>query len=331
VTVSTTPQTSATAAAVTASRKAGQRRLRRKERLRTLAFLSPWLLGTGLFFLYPLATTAYLSFTRYDGFVSPVWNGLDNWKFVFRDYPFFWPAMRNTLWFVVVLVTLRIISGLVLGMLVIHVKRGHSVLRTIFYAPFLAPPVAATLAFVFLLNPGTGPVNTILGHIGLSAPSWFNDPTWSKPALTLLAVWGVGDLMVIFMAALLDVPRELYEASELDGAGAINRFRHVTLPHLRPILLFAVITGVIASMQYYTEPIVAGQVASGQIAGSGNQFEPGYPGGSTLTLPQLVYNLGFQRFNIGAACVIAMVLFVLSMVFAALLMRRSSGFLGAED
>jgi len=331
VTVSTTPPTSTTEATVAATRKAGQRRLRRKERLRTLAFLSPWLLGTGLFFLYPLATTAYLSFTRYDGFVSPVWNGLDNWKFVFQDYPFFWPAMRNTLWFVVVLVTLRIISGLGLGMLVIHVKRGHSVLRTIFYAPYLAPPVAATLAFVFLLNPGTGPVNTILGHIGLSAPSWFNDPTWSKPALTLLAVWGVGDLMVIFMAALLDVPRELYEASELDGAGAINRFRHVTLPHLRPVLLFALITGVIAAMQYYTEPIVAGQVASGQIAGSGNQFEPGYPGGSTLTLPQLVYNLGFQRFNIGAACVIAMVLFVLSMIFAALLMRRGSGFLGAED
>ena len=331
MTVSTTPPTSTTEATVAETRKAGQRRLRRKERLRTLAFLSPWLLGTGLFFLYPLATTAYLSFTRYDGFVSPVWNGLDNWKFVFQDYPFFWPAMRNTLWFVVVLVTLRIISGLGLGMLVIHVKRGHSVLRTIFYAPYLAPPVAATLAFVFLLNPGTGPVNTILGHIGLSAPSWFNDPTWSKPALTLLAVWGVGDLMVIFMAALLDVPRELYEASELDGAGAINRFRHVTLPHLRPVLLFALITGVIAAMQYYTEPIVAGQVASGQIAGSGNQFEPGYPGGSTLTLPQLVYNLGFQRFNIGAACVIAMVLFVLSMIFAALLMRRGSGFLGAED
>jgi multiple sugar transport system permease protein len=223
------------------------------------------------------------------------------------------------------------VVGLVLGMLVIHVKRGSSVFRTVFYAPFLAPPVAGTLAFVFLLNPGTGPVNTILGHIGVSPPSWFNDPTWSKPALTLLAVWGVGDLMVIFMAALLDVPNELYEAASLDGAGAVSRFRHVTLPHLRPILLFAVITGVIATMQYYTEPIVAGQVASGQIAGSGNQFEPGYPGGSTLTLPQLVYNLGFQRFDIGAACVIAIVLFVLSMAFATFLMRRGSGFLGAED
>ncbi len=313
------------------TRNPGLRSRRRREWLRNLAFLSPWLLGTGLFFIYPLVTTAYLSFTKYDGFVSPTWNGLDNWTFVFRDYPDFWPAMRNTLWFVVVLVTVRIVAGLVLGLLVIHVKRGSSALRTIFYAPFLAPPVAGTLAFVFLLNPGTGPVNTILGRIGVNAPSWFNDPSWSKPALTLLALWGVGDLMVIFMASLLDVPRELYEAASLDGAGAVHRFRHVTLPHLRPILLFAVITGVIATMQYYTEPIVAGQVASGQIAGSGNQFEPGYPNKSTLTLPQLVYNLGFQRFDIGAACVVAVVLFVLSMVFAAFLMRRGSGFLTAED
>jgi multiple sugar transport system permease protein len=239
--------------------------------------------------------------------------------------------MRNTLWFVVVIVTVQIVMGLVLGMLVIRVKRGSTVLRTIFYAPFLAPPVAATLAFVFLLNPGTGPANSILGRLHLPQPGWFNDPAWSKPALALLAVWGVGELMIIFMAALLDVPHELYEAASLDGAGAINRFRHVTLPHLRPIMVFAVITGVIAMMQYYTEPIVAGQVASGQIAGSGNQFEPGYPNGSTLTLPQLVYNLGFQRFDIGAACVIAMVLFVLSMIFAAFLMRRGSGFLTAED
>jgi multiple sugar transport system permease protein len=305
--------------------------LRRREWLRNLAFLSPWLLGTGLFFLYPLVTTAYLSFTRYDGFVSPTWDGLDNWRYVFQDYPFFWQSLRNTLWFVVVIVTMRIIFGLGLGMLVVHIKRGSHLLRTLFYAPFLAPPVAATLAFVFLLNPGTGPVNTILGRLGLPEPGWFNDPTWSKPALTLLAVWGVGDLMVIFLAALLDVPKELYEAASLDGAGPVNRFRHVTLPHLRPILLFAAITGVIALMQYYTEPLVAGQVASGQIGGSGQQTEPGYPDGSTLTLPQLVYNLGFQRFDIGAACVISLVLFVLSMAFAAFLMRRGSGFMAGEE
>ena len=180
----TAPSPSTDPGAASATRKAGLRRQRRRELLRNLAFLSPWLLGTGLFFLYPLVTTAWLSFTHYDGFTSPVWTGWKNWHYVFHDYPFFWPAMRNTLWFVVVLVTLRIVAGLVLGMLVINVKRGHSVLRTIFYAPYLAPPVAGTLAFVFLLNPGPGPVNTILGHIGVSAPSWFNDPTWSKPALT---------------------------------------------------------------------------------------------------------------------------------------------------
>jgi len=151
-------------------RNPGLRRRRRRERLRTLAFLSPWLLGTGLFFLYPLATTAYLSFTRYDGFVSPRWDGLDNWRFVFQDYPFFWPALRNTLWFVVVIVTLRIVVGLALGMLVVSIKRGSTVLRTIFYAPFLAPPVAATLAFVFLLNPGTGPVSDlpVVGNVPLT-------------------------------------------------------------------------------------------------------------------------------------------------------------------
>ena len=303
---------------------------RRRNLMRNLAFLSPWLVGTGLFFLYPLVATAYFSLTHYDGFTAPRWTGLQNWAYVFHDYPFFWPAMRNTLWLVVVIVTLRMLVGLTIAQLVISIKRGGGVFRTLYYAPYLVPPVAGTLAFVFLLNPGTGVVNIVLGRLGLPQPGWFNDPAWSKPSLTLLALWTVGDLMVIFMASLLDVPNELYEAAELDGAGAIGRFRYVTLPYIRPILVFAAVTGIIATMQYYTEPLVAGQVASGQIGGSGQQTEPGYPDGSTLTLPQLVYNLGFQRFDIGAACVVALVLFALCMVFAALLMRRGSGFL-AED
>ena len=124
--------------------------------LRNLAFLSPWLVGTGLFFLYPLVATAYLSFTHYDGFTSPRWTGLRNWTYVVHDYPFFWPAMRNTLWLVVVIVTLRMLFGLAVAMLVIRVKRGGGFFRTLYYAPYLAPPVAGTIAFVFLLNPGTG-------------------------------------------------------------------------------------------------------------------------------------------------------------------------------
>ncbi|GGO81004.1 carbohydrate ABC transporter permease [Wenjunlia tyrosinilytica] len=307
------------------------RRKRRRERVRNLAFLSPWLIGFSVFFVYPLVSTVYFSFMKYDGFKPPVWNGVDNWKYVFSDYPFFWPALWNTLWLVVVMVTLRVAFGLGIGLLITKIKSGAGFFRTAFYLPYLAPPVAATMAFAFLLNPGTGPANNILHKIGLPQPGWFNDPAWSKPALTVLALWGIGDLMVIFMASLLDVPKEQYEAAELDGTGPWQRFRYVTLPNISPILMFAVVTGVIQTMQYYTQPLVAGKVASGVIGGSGQQFEPGYPDKSTLTLPQLVYNLGFQRFDTGSACVIALVLFALAMVFTALLMRRRSGFLSAED
>ncbi|MFB8126986.1 carbohydrate ABC transporter permease [Streptomyces bacillaris] len=304
---------------------------RRRSALRNAAFMSPWLIGFSVFFAYPMVSTVYFSFTSYDGFGAPTFNGLTNWTYVFRDYPMFWPSLWNTLWLVVVVVTCRVVFGLGIGLLITKIKTGTGVFRTLFYLPYLAPPVAATLAFVFLLNPGTGPVNAILGDVGLPTPGWFNDATWSKPALTMLAVWGIGDLMVIFMASLLDVPTEQYEAAELDGASAWQKFRFVTLPNISPIVLFAVVTGVIQAMQYYTQPLVAGKVASGVIGGSGQSFEPGYPDKSTLTLPQLVYNLGFQRFDYGAACVVALILFALAMAFTALLMRGRNNLIQAGD
>ncbi|MET9361971.1 sugar ABC transporter permease [Streptomyces sp. NPDC006632] len=303
----------------------------RRSALRTLAFLSPWLIGFCVFFAYPLISTVYFSFTHYDGFGAATFDGLTNWSYVFGEYPLFWPALRNTLWLVIVMVACRVVFGLGVGMLITKIKTGVGVFRTLFYLPYLAPPVAATLGFVFLLNPGTGPVNSLLGDLGIPAPDWFTDPSWSKPALTLLAVWGVGDLMVIFMAALLDVPTEQYEAAELDGASPWQRFRYVTLPNISPIVMFAVVTGVIQAMQSYTQPLVAAKVASGNMGNSGQQFEPGYPDKSTLTLPQLVYNLGFQRFDYGSACVVALVLFALSMAFTALLMKRRGGLVQAGE
>ncbi|MEU7702121.1 sugar ABC transporter permease [Streptomyces sp. NPDC039028] len=293
--------------------------------------MSPWLIGFGFFFAYPLLSTLYFSFMKYDGLNPPRWRGLGNWTYVFTEFPQFWPALQNTLWLGVFMVACRVLFGLGVGLLITRIKHAAGVYRTLFYLPYLAPPVAATLAFVFLLNPGTGPVNSLLEAVGIPAPSWFNDADWSKPALTVLAVWGVGDLMVIFMAALLDVPKEQYEAAELDGASAWQRFRFITLPNISPIVLFAVVTGVIGAMQYYTQPIVAAKVASGKMGGSGEVFVPGYPDDSTLTLPQLVYNLGFSQFNYGAASVVALVLFAFSMAFTALLMRRRGGLIGSGD
>lgn len=320
---------------VTTSLRVAAPRVRRGSRyraeLRALPFLSPWLIGFGVFFGYPLVATAYFSFTHYDQINPPTFVGLRNWTYVLSEYPQFFQALRNSLWLVLVMVALRVVFGLGVGLLVTKVKTAAPLFRTVFYLPYLAPPVAATIAFAFLLNPGTGPVNTLLGRLGIPAPGWFNDPHWSKPALTLLALWGIGDLMVIFMAALLDVPREHYEAASLDGAGPVQQFRYVTLPAIAPLITFAVVTGVIQTMQFYTQAIVAGKVASGVVDAPGTTFQAGYPAGSTLTLPQLVYSLGFQNFNTGAACVVSLVLFAIAMAFTALLLRRGAGFLSAED
>ena len=183
------------------------------------------------------------------------------------------------------------------------------------------------MAFAFLLNPGTGPVDTILGKLGLPQPGWFNDPTWSKPALTLLALWGIGDLMMIFMASLLDVPREQYEAAELDGAGAVQRFRFITLPNIRAD------PGVRGRHRRDPDDAVLHRAVR---RGEGRERADRWVGSAVRArLPRQVdpdaspagLQPGFQRFDTGAACVVALVLFVLSMVFAAMLMRRGRGLL----
>jgi multiple sugar transport system permease protein len=307
------------------------RRRRSRQRLKVLGFLSPWLIGFSVFFGYPLIATVYFSFMHYNQIKPPTFVGLRNWKYVLGQMPLFGSALWNTLWLVVVMVALRVVFGLGIGLLITKIKTGVGFFRTAFYLPYLAPPVAATVAFVFLLNPSTGPVDHVLGWFGIQGPSWFNDPNWAKPSLVLLGLWGIGDLMVIFMASLLDVPKEQYEAADLDGAGAWTKFRYVTWPAITPIVLFAVVTGVVQTMQYYTQALVAGKIASGVSIGPGSVIQPGYPDHSTLTVPQLVYQLGFQNFNTGAASVLSLVLFVIAMAVTILLMRKSVGLVPAED
>jgi multiple sugar transport system permease protein len=305
------------------------RRKRRREWLTALGFLTPWLVGFSVFFIYPLIATVVFSFERYNLINSPTWVGLSNWRYILTEYPDLVTALENTLWLVVVMVTLQTIFGLGVAMLVVKIKNGGGFFRTLFYLPNLAPPVVATLGFVFLLNP-SGPVNSILGKLGISGPNWFNDPSWSKPGLTLLALWGIGNVMVIFMASLLDVPQEQYEAASLDGAGPFQRFRYVTIPCISPVILFSVVTGVISTLQYYTQAIIAGETASGRLMNEGVTFVPGYPQGSTLTMPQLVWNEGFNNYDTGGASVLALILFAIAMLFTALLLRRKSGFTGGD-
>ncbi|QUH01154.1 sugar ABC transporter permease [Saccharopolyspora erythraea] len=298
-------------------------------RLRVLAFMAPWIVGFTAFFAYPLLATGYFSFTSYDLLGEPAWVGLRNYAYLFAGDPVVRIAAANTVWLVVVLTVLRVVFALGVASVIARLRRGVGLVRTLCYLPALAPPVAATLAFVFLFNPGTGPVNGFLRVLGVDGPLWFNDPAWAKPALTLLTLWGCGELMIILLAALLDVPAELHEAAALDGAGAWRRFRHITIPSIAPVLLFGVVNSVIFSLQYFTQAVVAGAVASGQAEVVGSSKVLGFPDNSTLTFPAWLYQQGFHYYNMGYASAMAVLLFAFSLGFTIWLIRRMR--IGVEE
>ena len=295
-------------------RKRQRRRATWRRRRTVLLFMSPWIVGFSIFFGYPILYTAYLSFTHYNLISPPKWVGLRNFHYLFTQDPFFRPALKNTLWIMTIMVPLQVIFAFGIALILASARRGIGIFRTIFYLPALAPPVAATLAFVYIFNPGSGPVNLILGKLGISGPLWFNDPRWAKPALTLLAIWGVGNLMIIFMASILDVPRHLQESAEIDGAGPFQRLIYVTLPSISPVILFAVVISVIAGLQYFTQAYVASTIASGNATQAGDQpiYALGYPQNSTLFLPVLLFSQGLRSFQMGYGSAIALLILVAS-------------------
>jgi multiple sugar transport system permease protein len=287
--------------------------------------MSPWLVGFCVFIGYPLVYSAYLSLHSYDLLSPPRWVGFANYRYLFQEDPEVGTAVRNTLWLIAIAVPLQVMFAFGIAVMLTRAKLGGGIFRTVFYLPALAPPVAAALGFVYLLNPATGPVNIVLDKLGIEGPLWFNDPGWSKPSLTLLAMWGIGTIMVIFLAAILDVPRHLHESAELDGAGALRRLRYVTLPTISPVILFAVVLGVIQALQYFTQAYVAAAIAAGQAsqAGTVSTLEQGYPEGSTLFYPILLYYHGFRFFNMGYASAMAMLLLAVAFAVTLIIVRNS--------
>lgn len=304
-----------------------RRRTSLRRRLTIAAFIGPSVLGLVIFFAYPLLASIYYSFTNFNLVSAPQWIGLRNYTYLFTEDPLIVTATLNTLWFVAILVPVRIVTAMGVAGLLVRAKRASGFWRTLFYLPALVPPVASVVAFVFLFNPGTGPVNQVLAFFGIKGPLWFNDPAWSKPSLLLLGVWVMGDLMIIFLASLLDVPADQYEAASLDGANGLQKLRYVTYPNLIPVLVFAVITGVIAALQYFTEAAVASSVASGQATVGGSAAQViGYPSDSLLTYTQWLYERGFANFQLGYASAMAVVLFVVAGLFLVLLLGRVKAF-----
>lgn len=283
-----------------------------------LLFISPWLVGFAAFYLYPAIASFYYSFTDFKILEDPRFIGLENYAKLGAD-PLFWKSLGNTVYLAIFGLPLSILSALAIALL-LNTKgiRGISIFRTIFYLPVVVPTVAVAILWIWLLNPQYGLVNEILGAVGLPQPKWFFDPDWTKPGIVLMTVWGVGDVVVIYLGALQGVPRDLYDAAEVDGAGRFTKIRHVTIPMISPAILFNLITGAIAIFQYFTQAYVISEGTtsrgSGAIGGIQN---------SLLFYGLHLYNNAFRYFRLGYASAMAWILLLVILVFTVLMLLVS--------
>jgi multiple sugar transport system permease protein len=275
-----------------------------------LLFTSPWLIGAVLFTLYPILASFYYSFTRYSIPKAPVWIGLENYSRLVTD-----PAITQVLWNSVYLTVIGIPAQLIFALfsaILLNLKiRGQAIWRTIFVLPSLMPAVATTLLWLWILNPKFGVVNNLLSGIGIPGPLWFVSPVWSKPSIILMQMWGVGSTTIIYLAGLQGVPQELYESAEIDGADVWRRFWHITLPMISPVTLFNLVTGVIWSLQFFTQAFIA----------SGGPSTPGKPQGSLLFYGLYLYFQAFTYVRMGYAAALAWILFVITMIVTVIILR----------
>lgn len=224
-------------------------------------FISPWLAGLVLFVGGPILASLYLSFTQYDILSAPRWIGLGNYHRAFFEDVLFWPSLGRTFYYAVVAVPLGLCGSLALALLLDQRLRATNVYRTLFFLPSLTPAVSLSILWLWLLQPKLGPVNVFLSHIGLGGFPWLTDSRTVIPSFIVIAFWaGVGgSTMLIFLAGLQGVPKELEEAARVDGAGAWSTFRNVTLPMITPTIFFNLILGIIGALQVFTVAFVATQ------------------------------------------------------------------------
>ncbi len=274
----------------------------KEDRLAFWCFISPWLIGFLLFEFGPIVASVLISFTDYSLFNSPKWVGLGNYRELMSD-PLIWKSLGNTLFYVVFAVPLGTAGALMLAVLLNQKVKGIAVWRTIFYLPTIVSGVAMGVLWRWIFNPEAGLANTLLRPIlrplGISDPKWLLDPNLAKPAYIMMSLWGIGGGMIIFLAGLQGIPSHLYEAAELDGAGPVRRFIHITLPMLSPVILFSLTMGTIGSFQIFAQAYV--------MSGRG-------PDNSTLFYVLYLFDQSFRYFRLGYGAAMAWLLFALVLI-----------------
>jgi multiple sugar transport system permease protein len=294
--------------------------LSRKQReiLNAILFISPWVIGFLAFQFFPFIQTLYYSFTNFSLVKAPRWIGISNYLNIYRD-PNFRLAIKNTLFLTIIGTPIQLGFSFICALLLNQKLKGQSFFRTIYILPALMPSVAVALLWVWIFNPQVGLVNTLLSYIGIHGPTWFLDPTWAKPSLIIMLCWVNGSTIVIYLAGLQGVPKELYESAELEGANWIQKIRYITIPLVSPVTLFNLITGLIFSFQMFTEPYM---VSSSNVVSGSNPIL-GSPQGSMLFYSIYLYQNVFSYNRIGKASALAWILFVIILIVTLITLRIS--------
>ena len=269
--------------------------------------LLPWMIGFLSFVLGPMLFSFGLSFYQSDLLTQDYFTGLSNYRELFSD-PLFWHSLKVTLIYTFSAVPLGTVTALLIALLLNQRLVGLGLWRTVYYLPTVISGVAVSLLWLQIFNPRAGLLNNLLNVFGIQGPSWLYSSTWALPALIIMSIWGVGANMLLYLAGLQSIPTHLYEAATIDGANAVRRFWHITLPMLTPTIFFNVTISLIGAFQFFTQAFIMTQ---------------GGPNNATLSMVLYLYRKAFQQVRFGYASAVAWVLFAIIISFT-LLFQRSS-------
>ena len=267
-----------------------------------LLFTSPFILGVLALWVGPMLYSLYLILHEWNMLKAPKFIGLGNFERMLND-PLVGKALVNTAYYTFLGVPLQLLVAFSLAVMLNQQIRGLGIYRTVYYLPSITPAVAFAVVWLQILNPEFGVLNQVLSWFGLGPVNWLFNPAWSKPALIIMSLWLTGFQMIIFLAGLQSVPKELQEAAEIDGANTWRRFVTVTIPIISPIILFNMIIGIIGSFQVFTAVFI---------------MTEGGPQDSTLFMVLYLYQNAFDRFSMGYAASLAWVLFLIILIFTAI-------------
>lgn len=283
----------------------------RREALEGLLYISPFLLGFLIFTAYPMTASLYLSFTKYNIIQPPTWIGPANYVEAFGKDNLFWSSLVRTAEYAVLTVLLGVAGSLGSALLLSQRRAGTTVFRTFFFVPSITPSVASALLWTWIFQPSIGVLNYLLGLVGIEGPAWLQSTSWAIPSLVIIALWGTigGSQMIVFLAGLQGVPQEMYEAAEIDGAGAWKRFINITLPLISPTMFFNVVLSIIGALSVFSLAYIA--------TGGG----PAY---ATYFYVYHLFNKAFQDSLMGYASAMAWVFLIIVLILTLIQFRLSN-------